>query len=310
MIVLFAFGANLAIAASKFFAAWVTGSSSILSEGIHSLVDTSDQLLLLWGRKRSRRPPDAEHPYGYGMELYFWSLIIAILLFAMGGGMSIYEGITHMLHPKPLEHPVWNYAVLAFAFLSEGLSFRVALKEFSANRRGRGFWKAFHQSKNPEVFVILAEDSAALLGLIVAYSGIYLGHRLAMPILDGIGSLVIGVILGGVSVLLAFESRALLLGESAGPEVVEGIREIVSRERGIRCIGPLLTMHFGPDQVLLNMKIEFPPQSTAGELVETLGRLESEVRLRFPIIKRIFIEAGSLSCGGGLPVEAAPYGVA
>jgi cation diffusion facilitator family transporter len=297
-VVLSAFAANLAIATFKFAAAAFTGSASILSEGIHSVVDTADQLLLLWGKKRSGKPADDAHPFGYGMEYYFWSLIVAILLFAMGGGMSIYEGITHIRHPIPMENAAWNYAVLAFAFLAESFSFRVALKRFLSRRGERGIWAAFHGSKNPAVFVSLAEDSAALLGLTVALLGIFSAHLLGMPILDGIGSIIIGCILAAVATLLAYESRALLLGESTSPEIVQGVRKLALDEKGVTGVGPLLTMHFGPDQILLNMQIGFRRGMPAEEIAETIEGLKDKLSKAYPRIRRVFIEAGSLETDG------------
>jgi cation diffusion facilitator family transporter len=297
-VVLSAFAANLAIATFKFIAAAFTGSASILSEGIHSVVDTADQLLLLWGKRRSLKPADEAHPFGYGMEYYFWSLIVAILLFAMGGGMSIYEGITHIRHPVPMENAAWNYAVLAFAFLAESFSFRVAFRRFQSFRGERGVWTAFHGSKNPAVFVSLAEDSAALLGLVVATAGIVSSHLLGMPILDGIGSIVIGGILASVATLLAIESRALLLGESTSPEIVQGVRKLALEEKGVTGVGPLLTMHFGPDQILLNMQIGFRRGMPAEEIVGTIEALKGKLAKAYPRIRRVFIEAGSLEADG------------
>lgn len=302
-VVLCAFAANLLIAVSKFTAAFFTGSSAILSEGIHSLVDTSDQLLLLWGRKRSDRPPDENHPFGHGLEIYFWTLVVALLLFAFGGGMSIYEGITHILRPEPVENVAWNYGVLGVAFLAEGVSFAAAFRELRSDRRRRTLWQAFHRSKNPSVFVVAAEDSAALLGLLVAFLGIFLGHRLGMPVLDGAASILIGLLLASVAALLAYESRALLLGESIDAESVRRIKAIVESDTAVLGVGPPLTMHFGPDEVLLNMEIKFRPGLGTQAAVRAIEGVETRIRREFPRIKRIFIEAGCLvgppGLGGG-----------
>ena len=202
-----ALGANLAIAVSKFIAAAFTGSSAMLSEGIHSIVDTGNQGLLLLGLHRSRKPADAVRPFGYGKELYFWTLIVAILIFAIGGGMSFYEGIAHLRHPRPISDPSWNYAVLGAAIVFEGFSWTVALRELLANRGEKSIWNAIHTSKDPTLFTVLLEDSAALLGLIVALAGIYLGHRLGNPYLDGSASIVIGVILAVVAVFLGLREQ-------------------------------------------------------------------------------------------------------
>src|SRR4051812_45278350 len=187
-----AFGANLLIALSKFAAALATGSSSMLSEGIHSVVDCADQGLLLVGEKRGSRPADPGHPFGHGLEQYFWGFVVAILIFALGGGMSIWEGIRHLIHPEPLRHPLWNYCVLAVAFVSEGFSFSVAYRSLRKGKRGKGIWRSFQASKNPSVFVVLAEDTAALVGLVVALAAVLADQLLGMPVWDGIGSILIG----------------------------------------------------------------------------------------------------------------------
>ena len=208
-----AIAANVAIAATKFVVAGITGSSAMLSEGIHSAVDTCNGVLLLVGTWRSELPASDEHPFGHGKELYFWSLIVAVLIFGLGGGVSFYEGIQHIRHPEPMQDPTWNYVVLGLAMLFEGASFLVALRQFRAQSRGAPFWRALEQSKDPTTYTVLAEDSAALLGLVVAALGIYFSHRLDMPALDGAASVVIGLLLAGVAVLLIRESRGLLIGE-------------------------------------------------------------------------------------------------
>jgi cation diffusion facilitator family transporter len=296
-VVLIALGANLLIAGSKFAAASITGSSSMLSEGIHSLVDTLDQVLLLWGRRLSARPPDENHPFGHGLEFYFWSLIVAILIFAMGGGMSIYEGVSHIRHPEPIRDLKWNFIVIAVALISESISFSAAFKSLWMDRGRRGLWGAFRSSKNPSVFVVIAEDSAALAGLLIAFLGIFLGWRLGMPALDGVGSIVIGALLMGVAGILVYESRALLMGESSGPEVIDEVRRLALSEPGVLEAGRPLTMHFGPDQVLLNMKIKVRPEMTAAELARIIGHFEERVRAAFPGIQRIFVEAAPANPG-------------
>jgi cation diffusion facilitator family transporter len=287
--------ANLLIAATKFVAAFWTGSSAMLSEGMHSVVDTGNQVLLLLGVHRSTTPPDDTHPFGYGKELYFWSLVVAILLFGVGGGMAAYEGITHVLHPRPLEAPTANYIVLGLAFVAESISLGIALKEVAATRGAQSLWRAVHTSKNPAVFVVLFEDSAALAGLVIAFCGVFFGHLFHLPVLDGIASLVIGGILAVVAVFLAYESKELLVGESAAPEIVQGIQRLATGDPAVERIQPPLTMHFGPRDVLLNMIIQFRRGLSGAELIAAVDRLEKAMRAEHPSIKRIFIEAEAFS---------------
>jgi cation diffusion facilitator family transporter len=290
-----AIAANVVIAVSKFVAGAITGSSAMLSEGIHSVVDTGNELLLLLGIHRSKRPADELHPFGYGKELYFWSLIVAILLFGLGGGMSIYEGVTHLRHPVAIQDPSWNYVVLSIAFVAEGTSWAIALNKLLQKRRaGQGLWQAWRASKNPAVFVVLAEDSAALAGIAVAFLGVLLGHRLDKPYLDGTASIIIGFILAAVAGFLAYESRDLLVGESADADVLQSIRKAAGADAVVLGVSPPLTMHFGPDQVLLNLDVEFRPDLSAAEITAAVDRLEAGIRRERPRIKRIFIEAQSL----------------
>jgi cation diffusion facilitator family transporter len=287
-----AFGANLLIAAAKFVAAFATGSSSMLSEGIHSVVDTADQALLLVGERRGSRPAGPEHPFGHGLEQYFWGFVVAILIFALGGGMSIFEGIRHLLHPEPMRQPLWNYAVLAVSVAAEGFSFATAYRSLRRGGKGRSLWQAFRSSKNPSVFVVLAEDSAALAGLLIAFASVAACQATGMPVWDGIGSVLIGALLVGVSAVLAYETRGLLIGESTRPEVVQKVKEIALSEPGVVAAGTPLTMHFGPDQVLLNMKLRFRPDMTAAEVEKAQERFRGRVQEAFPFINRIFVGVG------------------
>lgn len=290
-----AIGANLAIAITKFIAAAVTGSSAMLSEGIHSTVDTANELLLLLGIHLSKKPPDENHPFGHGQELYFWSLIVAILVFSVGGGMSIYEGISHLLHPHPLEDPIWNYIVLGVAIVFEGFSWSVAWKEFQPQKGKQSTWQAIRTSKDPTIFTVLFEDSAALLGLIVAFLGIFFGHLFNNPYLDGTASIVIGLILAVIAVLLAYESRGLLLGESANSSTVASIRGIAASDPSVEGVMRVLTMHFGPHEILLNLEIQFHKTLSAEEVASAVERLEKTICKKHPDIKNIFIEAQSLT---------------
>lgn len=287
--------ANLAIAVIKFVAAIITGSSAMLSEGIHSTVDTGNELLLLLGIRLSQKPADESHPFGYGQELYFWTLIVALLIFAIGGGMSIYEGIMHIIHPKPLEDPFWNYVVLGLAVVFEGYSWSVALRELIANKGDENIWQAIRSSKDPTVFTILLEDSAALLGLAIAFLGIFCGHLLHNPYLDGVASIIIGIILTIVAILLVYESKGLLIGEGADAKIVTGIKTLTQGDPAVNQIIRVLTLYFGPQEVLLNLEIQFKQNLSAEKLAVAVERLEKQIRQQYPEIKQIFIEAKSLS---------------
>jgi cation diffusion facilitator family transporter len=289
-----AMAANVLIAATKFVAASFTGSSAMLSEGIHSVVDTGNQVLLLLGLRRSRKPADESHPFGHGKELYFWSLIVAVALFGIGGGMSIYEGLNHLRHPHPLEDPRWGYGVLAACFLFEGVSWIVAFRALREKVSRQGFWRSVHRSKDPSVITVLFEDSAALVGLVIAFAGLFLSHRFRNPALDGIASIAIGLLLAVVALFLAYESKGLLVGESAQPEVVQSIRELASAVPAVDRVRHLLTMHLGPENVLLNLEVDLKPGLSAAEAAETLHRLERDIRERHPEVHRIFVEVSAL----------------
>ena len=288
-----AIGANVAIAVTKFVVAGITGSSAMLSEGIHSAVDTFNGILLLVGLRLSQRPATPEHPFGHGKELYFWSLIVAVLIFGLGGGVSFYEGIQHIRNPEPMRDPMWNYIVLAAAFVFEGVSFTIALKQFIGQTQGQPFWKALHRSKDPTTYTVLAEDSAALVGLLVAAIGIYASHRFNMPALDGAASVVIGVLLAGVAVLLIRESRGLLIGEGIRPETAREIRSLALAHPGVQGVGEILSMYIGPDDVLVTIDLDFDDGTATDQAATTISTLQREVRARYPMIKRLFIEAGS-----------------
>jgi cation diffusion facilitator family transporter len=287
--------ANLGIAATKFIAAAVSGSSAMLSEAIHSVIDTGNQLLLLFGMYRSQRPPDATHAFGHGKELYFWSLIVAVLLFGVGGGMALYEGIGHILRPTPLESPFWAYTVLAVAAVFESSSLIVAVRELLRRRGPRTFWSRVHRSKDPAVYTTFYEDCAALAGLIVAFGGVYLGHRYQTPFFDAAASVIIGVILCVVALTLVYESRGLLVGESASAETLTSICRIVESDHAIRTARTPLTMHLGPADILLNLDVEFEPGISASEQVAAVARIEDAIRRQHPAVKRIYIEARRLT---------------
>lgn len=288
-----AIAGNLAIAATKLVASFFTGSSAMLSEGIHSLVDTGNGGLLLFGMRRSQRPPDANHPFGHGKEIYFWSLVVAILIFALGGGMSVYEGVTHLSHPQ-VHDSIWNYVVLGLAIIFEGISFYFAFKAFRKEMTGDGVLKTIRASKDPTTFTVLFEDAAAMLGLIVAFLGIFLGHQLNNPYLDGVASIVIGAILAVVAGFLAYESKGLLIGEGVDPNVLDSIRALTRADPAVAGIKKSLTMHFGPSEVLLTLDVRFKKHLKAEEIAAAVNRLEQNIRAQHPEIKHIFIEAKSL----------------
>jgi len=285
---------NTLIAVTKFVAAAYTGSSAMLSEGIHSLVDTGNQGLLLYGQRRAKRPADRAHPFGYGSEIYFWAFVVAILIFAVGAGVSMYEGIHKMLDPHAIESPVVNYVVLVLAMIFEGVAWTIAYKEFQKSRNGRSFFTAIRQSKDPTLFTVLFEDTAAMLGLVVALVGVVLAEYLQMPWLDGAASIGIGIILAATAILLAIETKGLLIGESAAPEVVDEICAILAANPTVNAVNEVRTLHRGPSDILLAVSIDFENNLTAGKVEEAIHNLEIAIKGRFPAIKRLFIEVQSV----------------
>ena len=288
-----AIAANVAIAATKFAVAGITGSSAMLSEAIHSLVDTGNGGLLLVGLKLSERPATPEHPFGHGKELYFWSLIVAVLIFGLGGGVSLFEGIQHLREPAPLHDPTWNYVVLGAAALFEGASFVVAWRQFKRQRGETPMWEALQASKDPTNYTIVAEDFAALAGLAIAAGGVYLSNRLQMPRFDALASVLIGLLLAGVAVLLIRESRGLLIGEGIKPETARAIRVLVEQEPAVRRVGPVLSMYIGAHEALVALDVGFEGGTPASEVAGAIRRIEQRVRQRFPPLRRIYIEAVS-----------------
>ncbi len=286
-----AIAANTAIAITKFIVAGVTGSSAMLSEAVHSTVDTGNGILLLIGLHRSQRPATPDHPFGHGKELYFWSLIVAVLIFGLGGGISFYEGVRHVLDPVPLEDPFWNYIVLAAAAVFEGASLAYALHQFNSTKGPRPFWRALHASKDPSTYTVIAEDSAALLGLAIAAAGVWASHALELPVLDGVASILIGLLLAAVAVLLVSEARGLLIGEGVRPETAEQLRQIALRPAEVRSASSPLTMYMGPDDVLLAIDVAFRSGTPAEQTARVIDAIERDMRSQFPRIRRIYIEA-------------------
>lgn len=288
-----ALAGNMALAVAKFVAAAFTGSSAMLSEGVHSLVDTGNQLLLLLGIHRSARRPDEAHPFGYGMEIYFWTFVVAILIFAVGAGISLYEGIQHVRNPEPVNNPVWNYVVLSLGLVFEGAAWGIALREFNKTRGKLPLFRAVRLSKDPTLFTTLFEDSAAMLGLLVALAGISLAEILDMPMLDGVASIGIGVILAVTAVLLAAESKGLLIGEAADPEVVRGIRDIVSggESGGVEHVNEILTMHLAPRAIFVAVSVDFSDALDSVQVEAAVSSFEACIKARYPHVGRVFIEA-------------------
>lgn len=252
-------------------------------------------MLLLFGHKRSQRPASDAHPFGHGMEIYFWTLVVAISLFAIGGGMAIYEGITHIQHPEQLENPEWNYAVLGAAIIFNGISWFIAFKEFNKTKIEKSLWKAIHNSKDPATFAILFEDTADILGVIVAFLGVYLGHLYQDPRIDGFASIIIGVILTVTSIMLAYESKGLLIGESANAPLLDDVLLMCKAENAVELVRKPLSMHMGPQDILLALGIKFRENLNSTQVAEAINRLEAAIQLKYPEVKRIFIEAKDIT---------------
>jgi cation diffusion facilitator family transporter len=286
-----ALGGNLLVAATKFGAAAYTGSAAMFSEAIHSVVDSGNQLLLLLGISRAARPADARHPFGHGLQLYFWTFIVAVLIFGVGAGVSVLEGISKIEAPHPVENPWVNYLVLGLALLFEGAVWIVALRAFRESKGAQGWLEAVRRSKDPTVFTVLFEDTAAVLGLLVALVGILLSQVLDLPVLDGVASLTIGLILAGTAAFLAWECQSLLTGEGASPEVQASIHAIAAADPAVARPNEILTMHFGPQDVLAALSLDFVDSLTAAEVEEAVTRIERKIKAAHPEVKRVFIEA-------------------
>jgi len=284
-----ALAANAAITVTKFIAAAVSGSTALFSEGIHSIVYTSDSLLLLLGLVLSKRGPSKEHPYGQGLQVYFWTLVVAMSIFGMGGGVSIYEGVLHIATPHAIEGAGWAYGVLAASFVFEGISLLVSWRSFRKTRRGLGVWEGIRRAKDPTTFVVVLEDGAALIGLTVAALGLTGATRLGMPWADGAASVLIGVLLISVAIVLGRETWSLLLGEAANEDLVKSVRDIARNQPGIVTANAPITMHFGPDHVHVDLEVQVDPKLTAGELVKTTQELEEKIRERHHVVWRVWL---------------------
>jgi len=284
-----ALAANLGIAIAKFIAAGISGSSSMATEGVHSLVDSGNQVLLLYGQKRASRPADKSHPFGYGRELYFWAFVVAILIFAVGSGVSIYEGIVHIQNPHAIEDPTLSYIVLGIATALEGASWTIAVKEFRASVGEQGWWQAIHRSKDPPGFIVLFEDSAALVGLIIAAVGVWASVHFQEPRLDGAASVLIGLVLAGVAILLAREAKGLLIGEAADPALIAKLRAVIDGHPQITSVNHVRTVHTGPDSVFVAVSADFEDALTIGEAETLIELLEERMKAISPKISSIYI---------------------
>lgn len=288
-----ALAGNTAIALTKFAAAFFTGSAAMLSEAIHSVVDTGNQLLLLFGMRQAAKPPSARHPFGYGLQLYFYTFVVAVMIFGVGAVVSILQGVAKIRHPEPI-HSAWiNYLVLGLGVLFEGAVWIVALKSFNRQRVGRSWLSAVRHSKDPTVFTVLFEDTAALLGLVTALVGVGLSQLLHLPVLDGVASVVVGLILAGTAAFLAYESQSLLTGEAASHDTRIGINRIARAQPGVVGLNQALTMHFGPNEVLVAISLDFDDNLPAGEVERTVTRIEREIKAAYPDVTRVFVEAQS-----------------
>jgi len=281
--------ANVGIAIAKFIASALTGSSSMLTEGVHSLVDSGNQVLLLYGQAKAKRPADEAHPFGYGRELYFWAFVVAILIFAVGAGVSIYEGWVHIGSPEPLRDPTVNYVVLGVAFLMEGVSWTIAVREFNGKRGAGSWWQSIRKSKDPASFIVLFEDSAALIGLMLAAIGVWASHYYGDPRLDGIASIAIGLILGGVAILLAREAKGLLIGESADAEIIGKVWRLLDQQPQITAVNHIRTIHTAPDAVFVAISADFADDLPMGEAESLVERLEGAMKAAIPELTSIYI---------------------
>lgn len=289
LVLLSALAANLGIAVAKFIAAGITGSSSMLTEGFHSVVDSVNQLLLLYGQKQGRKPPDEAHPFGYGRELYFWSFVVAILIFAIGAGVSIYEGLVHIEEPEPLSSPLINYIVLGVALAMEGGSWFVAMRAFAAANRAGSWWGAVRRSKDPAAFIVLFEDTAALAGLVIAGVGIWASHAFDDPRIDGVASIIIGVLLGVVAAFLAREAKGLLIGEGADPEIVARVHAIVDGHAAITSVNHVRTIHTAPTSIFVAISADFHDSLTMGEAETLIEGIETALKKAIPELSSIYI---------------------
>lgn len=297
---------NVLVALTKFAAAGVTGSSAMVSEAIHSVVDTGNEILLLYGLRRAARPPDELHPLGHGRELYFWSFIVTLLIFGLGAGVSVYEGVSHVIAPVPISDPFVNYVVLALAFLFEGVSWVVAITEFRSAKGKRGYFEAVRQSKDPTMFMVLFEDTAALIGIVIAGAGIAASEAFDRPVFDGAASIGIGLLLGVVAMFLAREAKGLLIGEPAALEVVASICSIARGHAGVERSKGLFTVHLGPDQIVAAIAVDFADSLSSADVETTVAAIETHVKTLHPEVALLLIKPQSAAAIERLQNPPAP----
>jgi len=285
-----ALAGNILVTLTKVAAALVTGSSAMRSEAVHSAVDTGNELLLLYGMRKAARPPDADHPFGHGREIYFWSFIVALLFFALGAVVSVYQGLHHLREPVEINRPFVNYVVLGLALLFEGGSWRVAFKHFRATKGQMGYFEAVRGSKDPTTFIVLAEDTGAVIGILIALAGTVAAHVFARPELDGMASIGIGILLGLIALVLARETKGLLIGEPAHSGLVASICTMARAEPGIQRSNGLFTVHMGPQQVVAALSVDFKDDLTAVEVERIVAALEDRVRKAHPEVVSLLIK--------------------
>jgi cation diffusion facilitator family transporter len=289
-----ALAANILIAIIKFIAGAYSNSSSMISEGIHSLVDTTNEVLLLYGLKRSKKAPDKLRPFGYGKELYFWSFIVSILIFGLGGGLSIYQGILHIRRPEQLGDPTWNYVVLGFSIIFEGTSLIIATKAFNKARGNLSFWKAIVTSKDPSSFLVLFEDGAAVTGLFFVFILMMVNQRYDLPVLDGVASVIVGLLLVFVSMILARESRSLLMGEGIAPETQKRIIAIAEKDPAVVKVGNILSTYEAPEEIVLMLIVYFKPDLDTEEITDSIDRVRNAIKAEFKLIEFVIIQPKAL----------------
>ena len=288
-VIITALAANVGIAIAKFIAAGITGSSAMITEGVHSLVDSTNHVLLLYGTKRSQKPADAMHPLGYGRELYFWSFIVAILVFALGAGVSLYEGVLHILHPEPTSDPTVAFIVLGVAAALEGWSTWEAMKQFNQSRGTKSMVRAVRDTKDAPTLIVLLENGGAMAGLAVAALGIALAHWTGDPVWDGIASVLIGLILGLIAIFLLVEAKGLLIGESADPAMLEAIRACAAAHAGVVGVKDVIAVHQAPEMVISIINANFEDTMTARDVEQVVCDIERAVAAQFPTVTRVYV---------------------
>jgi cation diffusion facilitator family transporter len=281
------------VAAIKFGAAAVTGSVAMLSEAVHSLADTANELLLLYGAHRAQRPPDERHPFGYGREVYFWSFMVSMLLFALGACVSIWEGVRHVLEPHAIERPIVSYAVFGLAAIFEGASWWVAFREFRARKGARGYLQAARETKDPSTVMVFLEDSAALLGIALAVAGTAAAQLLGEPAFDGAASIAIGLLLAAIALFTARENKQLLIGEGARPSLVEAVGRLARHERGVACYNGMLTIQLAPREVVVALSLDFDDGLRASEVQDVVASLEASIRRQHPEVVLVLVKPQS-----------------